>query len=187
MKKYLFALMILSIIAGYTAKAQTSDYYTDRTSIVSCNYEYKVALVGANGISNYFRLSNVNNTKFRTTQYLPNGEPAPIAQLHYAAEFIDKTQVIYAFKEVFNSDEINKFKAHSGLDLSIVYIVAVSGDVIEVEFSFPNHPVLKSIHPDKFHLLEEKIKEKVKFRVEERFHFLGYIQGRSSRIEFDKL
>ena len=93
------------------------------------------------------------------------------------------------FKEVFCSNEIAAFKSTigQGLAIGINCVVAPNGDLIEVEFSFNNHPLLKSINPDKFYSLELKLKEKLKYYMEERFRILGYIQGGAYAIFFDQL
>ena len=186
MKRITFILLCFSIFSGTFLKAQTLDYYTGKSVITGSNYEYKIT---DNKI--FLRISNTKNIKFRTAQYWPDGTPVDIFQIGYGAHFVDNTQALSAFKEVFTPEEITAFKSiiqEPPLIFSISYIVsAANGDVIETEFSFPNHPLFKAIHPDRFFELEQKVKQKVKFRVEERFKVLGYIQGRVTNIWFDKL
>lgn len=185
MKRIFLIITALCIFAGTSVNAQTTDYYTGKTEIIGSNYTYKISEKYSHLI-----LSNIKNKKFGTIQYWPNGELAPPpGEIGDAVHKIDKSQALTVFKEIFNSDEIATFKSSKGqgLAIGINCIVAANGDLIEVEFSFKNHPMLKSINPDKFYSLELKLKEKLKYYIEERFKVLGYIQGGSYSIFFDQL
>jgi hypothetical protein len=183
--KIKFILVCFSIFSGTFLKAQTLDYYTGKSVITGSNYEYKIT-----DKKTYLLISNTKNTKFRTAQHWPDGTPVDMLQIHYAAHYIDENQPLKIFKEAFTPEEITAFKSagqEQQLIFSIAYIVSSNGDVIEAELAIPNHPLIKAINPDKLFELEQKIKQKVKFRVEERFKVLGYIQGRATNIWFDKL
>ena len=91
-------------------------------------------------------------------------------------------------KEVFNAEEIATYKSVKGLYLGMEYTVDSDGNVVEVQFHFSNNPVLKTINPDMFYLLEQKVKAKVKFRVEERCKVLEYTSlSAGTTINFDRL
>jgi hypothetical protein len=184
MKRIFLILTALCIFAGASMKAQTTDYYTGKTEITGNNYTYKLS-----ENNTLLILSNVKNNKLWTIQYWPNGEQARPVEISYAVHYIDKYMALNIFKEVFCSDEIAAFKSSKGqgLAIGIDCVVAPNGDIFEVEFSFNNHPMLKSINPDKFYSFELKLKEKLKYRIEERFKVLKYIQGGSYTIYFDQL
>lgn len=183
MKKLFF--IIASIILCVTLiEAQTIDYYTGKTEIIGNNYTYKIS-----ERNTLIILSNKKNTKFGTIQYWPNGEQARRGEISYVVHKTDKSMALTVFKEVFSSDEIATFKSTKGQGLSIGIdcIVGAKGDLLEVEIVFNKHPLLKSINPDKFYSFELKLKEKLKYYMEERFRILGYIQGGAYTIFFDEL
>ena len=184
MKRIFLITTALGIFAGASLKAQTIDYYTGKTEITGNNYTYKLSEKYS-----LINLSNIKNKKFGTIQYWPNGEPARLGEISYAVHKTDKFMAINVFREVFCSEEIAAFKSSKGqgLLIGIDCIVGANGDLLEVEFSFNNHPLLKSINPEKFYSLELKLKEKLKYYMEERFRVLGYIQGGSYTIYFDQL
>jgi hypothetical protein len=179
---YRAASIVICLLVLTTIKAQTTDYYTGKTEIKGSCYDYKVTKR-----TSIFIIGSTKNTKFRTIQIWTDGTPIAADQTTYRAHFIDKTQAISAFKEVFTPEEISAIRTIKGLSIDICYIVGVNGDVLEVEFVFKDFPQLLSIHPDKYYALEQKVKQKVKFWVEERYHVLGYIQLKASTIEFDSL
>lgn len=184
MKRIFLITIALCIFAGASMKAQTTDYYTGKTEITGSNYTYKIS-----ESTKLITLSNIKNNKFGTIQYWPNGEQARFGEISYAVHKTDKSMALTVFKEVFSSDEIAAFKATKGQGLSIGIdcIVGANGDLLEVELVFNKHPMLKSINPDKFYSLELKLKEKLKYYMEERFRILGYIQGGAYTIFFDQL
>lgn len=182
MKRIILMMTALMIFSGASMKAQITDYYTGKTEIKGSCYDYKVTKNNTIII-----LGSNKNTKFHTAQFWPDGSPAGVEYTTYFAQFIDKTQALSAFKEVFSTDEFAILKSGKGLAIGIGYVVGANGDVIEVEFSFHYHPLLLSINPDKFYALEQKVKQKVKFRVQERAKVLGYIQGRANTIELNSL
>jgi len=181
MKRIFLILTALCIFAGASLKAQTIDYYTGKTEIIGNNYTYKIS-----ERNTLLILSNIKNKKFGTIQYWPDGEQARRVEISYVVHKIDKSMALTVFKEVFSSDEIVEFKSTKGqgLAIGIDCVVAPNGDLLEVEFLFDNHPMLKSINPDKFYSFELKLKEKLKYYMEERFRILGYIQGGAYTIFF---
>lgn len=180
-KIFFHILTALCIFAGTSLKAQTTDYYTGKTEIKGLNYEYKLSEEGS-----FVYLKNVNNTKTGIIQYWPTGEQVG-QEIYNLVHFIDRSQGYTAFKEIFNAEEIALFKSVKGLYLGIEYTVDSGGNVIEVQFHFSNNPVLKTIDPYKFYLLEQKVKEKVKFRVEERCKVLEYTSlSAGTTIAFDR-
>mgnify|MGYP001355709267 FL=1 len=182
MKKTLSIFIIISILLGSNSTCLSQDYYSGKTSIKGNCYEFKVTR-----LTNYFIVGNIKNSKFRTSQFLPNGDPAPITQLHLTAHYVDTNQVVNAFKTVFTNEEISLFNSDKSLLLSIAFIISTKGDVLETEFDFIDHPVMKSIHPDKLYSFEKEIKKTVKFWVEERTKILDYIQGRTYTLNLSYL
>ncbi len=184
MKRIFLILTALCIFAGASIKAQTNDYYTGKTEIIRNNYTYIIS-----ESNKLITLSNIKNKKFGTVQYWPNGEQARPVEISYAVHKTDKSVALNVFKEVFCSNEIAAFKSTigQGLSVGIDCIVGANGDLLEVEIVFNKHPMLKSINPDKYYSLELKLKEKLKYYMEERFRILGYIHGGSYTIYFDQL
>jgi len=184
MKRIFLIITALCIFTGASLKAQTIDYYTGKTEIIGNNYTYKIS-----ERNTLIILSNKKNTKFGTIQYWPNGEQARRGEISYAVHKTDKSMALTVFREVFSSDEIATFKSFKGqgLAIGIDCIVGANGDLLEVEYSFNIHPLLKSINPDKFYSFELKLKEKLKYYMEVRFRILGYIQGGAYTIFFDEL
>lgn len=182
--KKLVLIIAFTIASVGSVKAQTVDYYTGKTSVKGVDYEYNVVFkIEYNKARVY--LKNINNTKFDVPQYW-NGEKVP-PEVAYAATFIDSKQGEKAFRQVFSQDEIAAMKVVKGLYIAMGYVISTDGNVIEVEFHFPDNSVLKSINPDKFHMLEQKLKEMVKFHISKTHKMLEYIKGRSNTIEIDKL
>jgi len=181
MKRIFLITTALGIFAGASMKAQTIDYYTGKTEVKGLNYEYKLSEEGS-----LIYLKNVNNTKTGIMQYWPTGEQVG-PEIYNLVHFLDRSQGYTAFKEIFNAEEIALFKSVKGLYLGIEYTVDAGGNVIEVQFHFSNNPVLKTINPYKFYLLEQKVKEKVKFRIEERCKVLEYTSlSAGTTIAFDR-
>ena len=74
------------------------------------------------------------------------------------------------------------------LHFNIRTVVALTGDVEEVTFSFKAIPPYTNIHPDKLYLLENKIKERISFKIldllKDRF---SYIKAEALEINIDNL
>ena len=188
MKKLFFFILALSLASTWTVNAQTMDYYTGKSSVKGDGYEYKVVFETKYKVPMMF-LRNVNNTRFDARQYWPNGDVVGY-DAAYAARFIDVKQGVKAFRQVFSLDEIAAMKRVKGLSIAMEYIVSTEdGSVIEVEFHMEDNSIFKSINPDKFHLLELKLKESVKFTIDsgQIYRSLGYIKGRANTIYIDDL
>ncbi len=178
MRKLLF--VIASIMLCVTLiEAQTIDYYTGKTEIKGLNYVYIVSEKPGYNCSHIY-IKNINNTKIGVRQYWPGGQGVNPLDLMGRVRFLDKNQEYTAFREVFNAQEIAVFKSFGGFVMGIKYSVDANGNVHEVEFYFRNYPIFLAINPDRFYLLEQKFKEKVKFSVDPLAKLLEYVTTDSS-------
>ena len=164
MKKIFFIIASI-MLYGTLIEAQTIDYYTGKTEIKGENYVFKVSEKPGYNCSLIY-LKNINNTKSGVRQYWSDGQSVNPWDLMGRVRFLDKKQVYIACREVFNVWEITEFKSVKGFVFGIQYAVDANGNVLEVDFYFRNYPVFLAINPDKFYLLEQKLKEKVKFSVD---------------------
>ena len=185
----LLTFMILFASAGIlSAQPNPPDYYTGRTRISGDGYTYNIKL------SKYsLNISNALNEIVHTSP--------PQTELWFQ-RFTDmiKGDVAVNFFKSIAPDEIkailNEYKYEkskpSGRDSfinSMTVILAVNpitGEIMELYFSFSNTPALRGINPDKLYQLEQYIKQNIKVTGDS-FDFSFFINPVKTAEDIEKI
>jgi|GEM_PF-6864215 len=194
------SFLIMFFVAISLNAQHIADYYSNKKEIIGNGYIYNV---DNDKYSGHLIVQSKNNVKSNLPWYYKGTtEYADIRWAMYAIP-MDNMIIYDIFKEVFTEAEINRMKNEEinyykntfpKMDIPLVLhfniraIVALTGDVEEVIFSFKDIPPYTSIHPDKLYLLECKIKERISFKVrdilKDRF---SYIKAEALKINIDYL
>jgi len=172
MKKLSF--LILSCLVCFAVNAQTN-YYANRTTVSGTNVTYTVR-----DFPGTYVISNSKNTHFDLPYKLLNGAPAPLSQDQYKISCISSTPNDIAkaiLQEVFTSSQLTAMR-NQNLNFATDFILDTqTGNIIEIRFLFPQHPLLYSLPPDTWFSLEQKIKQRFKYNVPTLSKTVQFING----------
>lgn len=194
------SFLIMFCVAISLNAQHVSDYYSNKKEIIGNGYFYNV---DKDKYSDHLIVQSKNNVKSNLPWYYKGTtEYADIRWAKYAIP-LDKMIIYDLFKEVFTEEEITGMKNEEldyykkrfpKMDIPLVLhfnirtVVALTGEVEEVIFSFKAIPPYTNIHPDKLYLLENKIKERMSFTIldilKDRF---SYIKAEAFEINIDNL
>lgn len=194
------SFLIIFFVAINLNAQHLSDYYSNKKEISGNGYIYTI---NKDKYSDYLIIQRKNNVKSNLPWYYKGTtEYADVRWAMYAIP-IDNMIIYNIFKEVFTEAEINSMKKEEmnyykntfpKMDIPLVLhfdihtIVALTGEVEEVVFSFKAIQPYVNIHPDKLYSLENKIKERISFKIldilKDRFN---YIKAETLKINIDNL
>ena len=162
MKHFVFTLLG-SLLMSSGLYAQTN-YYQGQDTLYCNGFTYLVI----NEYDMFYRLRNITNVNLPQPPKYLDGTLVPAFSLHHLYVQVNDTdnQLLYALvRETFTPAELAAWKT-SEERLIIQYGVNIDGSVGEVEFEIEiDNPTMCAIPPEKFHALEEKIKQQITFTV----------------------
>lgn len=166
MKKLLFTCMLL--FATLWTYAQTENYYEGRDTVRGKDATYLCFKRGG-GSYKFYRLVNIDNSK-RLNEFLklPDGRTAPPdAHVEYKLNDPDKAITRKIISETFTPGKVAALK-NAGLEILVSCVVELDGRISEVDFFITENPLLYSIGPDTFYVLEQKIKKELTYTLDDR-------------------
>ena len=172
-KRIWWAALLGSLLMSSGLHAQTN-YYQGQDTLYCNGFTYLVI----NEYDMFYRLRNITNVNLPQPPKYLDGTLIPALSLrHLYVQVNDPdNQLLYALvRETFTPTELAAWKT-SDERLIIQYGVNIDGSVGEVEFEIEmDNPTMCAIPPEKFHALEEKIKQQITFTVPDDYNNIQYI------------
>lgn len=180
MKKFLL-LMLITIYSFAVVNAQNKkDYYTGKTEVKGDKYTYSVEI--SPDYSTRIFLHNNNSLNREWTIVDDRGRLVGGLSVFGNVMKIENTTVVKeSIKEVFTQEELKSINAEYAANSTIIPLRSVGTFTFRftankhtkrieevVDINIVNVPTMRSIPPQRIELLEELLKSKVKFIVNEK-------------------
>lgn len=177
MRQLIFILIFSVISLGIMGQ---TDYYAGKEFVRGDNFVFKIE-----NTDDYYRLDDSTNVVSRQPTLLWDGTPADVSKRYAGKPNASVAETYFkAIKEVFTPSEIAQLKGDGFLIR--VYINTLSGNIDEVSFFINHDSRLRFISPERFSILERKIKQYATYTIIGIHREVMFIPM-SRKIEFDWL
>lgn len=109
------------------------------------------------------KVRNAKNVDTTSTMYYSDGKVVPEYDNSGGKFTFKNDDLLRVLQEVLTPEEWNSIKGKGGYSIMMNVTSDIKGNTVEIEFSFRNtDPVMTKLDPDRFYLLEQKLKKVIK-------------------------